>query len=354
MPYKIDHLSFSLTDVCPITCRHCLTDCSNEKKETLDFELLKIFLEQTSRILKIETIGITGGEPFYFFEYLVKVMKYIHENYNYNIGIISNGFWASDFDVCKQKLSYLKKIGLNEIIISTDKYHQEFVPLNNISNILKVSEKLKFKVTLRHVYTNDSLTKDWMRNFYKAGFSEEKFHIIKEMEDNNIENKILIENQPCLPLGRAKLCVLENNIPIKKLDNNCKEVNSACFSVLKFIHMFCDGNISFCCGAFDVKSPLIQGNIREENFNEILNKAFCSPIHNLLYLKGFSEIFEFLESSGFALPKKSASMCHLCHLIFTNKDYSKALSSYLKKNALKYLIEREIYDNKYLKKRESV
>jgi hypothetical protein len=115
---------------------------------------------------------------------------------------------------------------------------------------------------------------------------------------------------------------------------NEKDINSACLTALKIIHMYINGDIAFCCGAFQTNSK----------------KALYSPVYNSLSTKGFSEIVEFLRSNGHKLPEEFSSMCHLCHMIFTNQEYSPDLSVFLKKKALKYFLEHDLYEKKKLEK----
>jgi len=176
--------------------------------------------------------------------------------------------------------------------------------------------------------------------------SPDKFHIIKNTKDWKIKDKIFVGSQPCFIFGRAQDMISKENLPLRKMNTKNKEVNSICLSSLKIVHLFLSGEITFCCGAFITNHTLIKGNIRNEEFETILTKGVCSPIYNLLSVKGFSEIVEFLIANGCELPEEYSSMCHLCHLLFTDERYSKMLSNYLNKNSLKYLLEREIVESR--------
>jgi len=345
---ELTQLSISLTDMCPVECDHCLIDCSPKNKGVIDFELVKILLKQTRVELPIESVGLTGGEPFFVYEYLLQIMDYIHHNYNYDVGVISNAYWATDSDESEKKIMELKLLGLKELVISTDQYHQKYIPIENIFNVIKAAKKLGIRTTLRHVYTNDSSTEDWMKNFYTTDLSSEDFQIINSIDDWKIKGKIFVEKQPCFFIGRAKDKIPRSNLPLKKMCEDEREINSACLTALKIIHMYINGDVAFCCGAFKTNRALIQGNLKKDDFGEILKKALYSPIYNSLSTKGFSEIVEFLRSNGHELPEEFSSMCHLCHMIFTNKAYLPDLSIFLKKNALKYFLEHDLYEKKKL------
>jgi len=331
---ELTQLSISLTDICPVECNHCLIDCSPKNKAVIDFELVKKLLKQTSLELPIESVGLTGGEPFFVYEYLLQIMGHIHQNYHYDVGVISNAYWATNFDESQEKLTKLKLLGLKEIVISTDQYHQKYIPVENIFNVIKAAKKLDVRITLRHVYTNDSSTEDWIKNFYTNDLSSEDFQIINSIDDWKNKNKIFVEKQPCFLIGRAKEKIPRSNLPLKKMCENEKDINSACLTALKIIHMYINGDIAFCCGAFQTNSK----------------KALYSPVYNSLSTKGFSEIVEFLRSNGHKLPEEFSSMCHLCHMIFTNQEYSPDLSVFLKKKALKYFLEHDLYEKKKLEK----
>ncbi len=70
--------------------------------------------------------------------------------------VVTNGFWALNSYISKQKLKKLK--GLRTLNISTDSFHQEFVPVDRIRNIIQSCHELGIKCVVRISYLNDPVS----------------------------------------------------------------------------------------------------------------------------------------------------------------------------------------------------
>jgi hypothetical protein len=80
---------------------------------------------QSLRILAGDTakIHITGGEPFLYWDHLLKILE---EAKKQNLGkvdlIETNGFWATSRETIKQRLKALDSLGMLRLKISTDPF----------------------------------------------------------------------------------------------------------------------------------------------------------------------------------------------------------------------------------------
>ena len=73
-------------------------------------------------------IHITGGEPFLYWEHLQEILKEAKKNNLGRVDLIeTNGFWATDEKIARQRLRRLDELGMYRFKISTDPFHQEYV-----------------------------------------------------------------------------------------------------------------------------------------------------------------------------------------------------------------------------------
>lgn len=123
-------------------CRHCLI-----KNRHGDFPLrdLKELFKNISRRHIFKKVVFTGGEPFLVFENLKKAINCAKEN-GLKTGVVTSGYWAKTKNITREYLMTLK--GLDLIAVSMDKYHQEYVSMKNIENILAVAKELGIRTGL--------------------------------------------------------------------------------------------------------------------------------------------------------------------------------------------------------------
>jgi len=115
-----------LTRKCPLECRHCYL-CGSRDGES-------ITLPQVTRIIKhlpsgIESLGITGGEPFTNKKLLYETLKLVKKR-NFpnltNIDVQTIGFWARNRAYAKKVIQELIDLGVNSFYIyGHDKWHWE-------------------------------------------------------------------------------------------------------------------------------------------------------------------------------------------------------------------------------------
>lgn len=99
----------------------------------------------------------------------------------------TNGFWGNTFEQALRKLLSLKENGLSKLGLSMDYYHQQFIDIDNLKNILKASKKLCIPVDIGSVITKST-----------SDLSES----LKVLKDHLIN--VPHFRAACLPIGKAK------------------------------------------------------------------------------------------------------------------------------------------------------
>lgn len=305
-------VSLIVTDQCNISCAHCLPECTGAENKKLDIDIvLRLIDEALSQGLK--TICFTGGEPFLKFDTLVAGIKYASE-LGMETTVISNGYWAKTVDKAVDKLSQLE--GLTKLGLSTDVFHQAFVPIEKIVNGIRAAQKLGIYCAIRLTHLNDP--------------DQEIAELQTQLD--SVRGLYDLEHQPVQPLGRA-----ETEIPYDKIF--AYDVSLACCRSADVHAVNAAGDLTACCGAtgeWSEDHPLKFGNIKNNSLSNLLNDANQNPILHAVRLWGSAGLLKLaLEEAErreiHISPPKIQNLCELCRLVNTSEPYVSLLVDAVKR-----------------------
>jgi len=140
-----------VTRACPARCRHCYVGAGPEHSEWMTFEAATAHLASLSRMgVSASSIHIGGGEPFADpptgqagFDRLRAIVRAARTVGLAGIGYIeTNGFWADSADLVRNRLAALASDGMQQLSISADPYHQEFVPPERIRLLYETAREV--------------------------------------------------------------------------------------------------------------------------------------------------------------------------------------------------------------------
>ena len=290
---------------CPITCPHCIVEAGPHRKEKMRFENALEWMEQARRYRKgyIQGLALTGGEPFYDMENLVKVSNHGKER-GFTISAVTNAFWATS----KEKaISTLRKLpAIRMLCISTDEFHQKFIPFENIRNAAYAADKCKI------VYSFAICT---------ANFEDPKYLMIREAISKitgGDQRKIRIS--VIFPVGRAEKRTngfnykMTSQPPIGACRMACSPI------------VFPDGKVMGCIGpviSLDTNHPLVLGNLNINSLADILDKAEMDAALHTIRIWGPAKLLSKLREyrQNLALPTDfiDECACDVCYQIFKNQ-----------------------------------
>ena len=180
-----------LTYKCNAKCEFCYYNCSPQQGGLMPVDMA-INVWRSLRELAGDSakVHITGGEPFLYWEHLVEILREAKKN---NLGpvdmIETNGFWAVDENIIKERMRVLDEFGMSRLKISCDPFHQEYVDIELVKRLASVAKEL-----LEHA----SVLVRWEK------------YLDKPVEMKNIttdeRNKFYVEalkDYPCRFTGRA-------------------------------------------------------------------------------------------------------------------------------------------------------
>ena len=305
-----ENLGIILTEKCNIKCAHCIFDCNHTSINQLDESTIKNLITQAANIEMIKLIGFTGGEPFLEYDKLVRLVDFT-SSIGMMASVITNGFWAESFGEAVKKLERLSN--LNNLAVSTDRFHQKFIPVHKVKNVIKACHELSILCYVRISYLNDPAAEIQLIN--------------NQLKD--VEEYYVLESQPVTPSGRAA-----SQIDAKTLfEYDVKR--TPCISPDRPI-ISSVGTLLACCGPpvnWGCDHPLLLGNIHKQMLSDIIMAANLNPIVHALRVWGPIELLRLVKRQAIKeaivldLPASNEfiEMCSLCKFICTNQIYTDLL-----------------------------
>ena len=146
----VNRIEFAVTYLCNSRCKHCQLGEEEERKRFpnhIDKDIAVQIVRKVGEKHNPKSVMTFGGEPLLYPE----IVYAIHRE-AMKVGIpvrdvITNGFWSRKAEEIQEIAINLVKSGVNEVSISVDCFHQEFVPLE----IVKRAAESLVKAGMAHV-----------------------------------------------------------------------------------------------------------------------------------------------------------------------------------------------------------
>jgi organic radical activating enzyme len=285
-----------LTYKCNCTCQFCYYNCSPEKGGLMTVDTA-ISAWQSLKKLAADSakIHFTGGEPFLYFERLCEILRAGKKEGLGKIDLIeTNGYWAENEKIIKERLKMLDELGMVRFKISCDVFHQQYVDIEPVRRLAKAAIEIlgRPRVLIRW--------QKYLDNPVKTG---------DITEDEKTQNYIsALKQYPCRFTGRAAGTLAEKvaSVPTEKTCSlNCKSD----FLGAKSVHVDPYGNIfSGTC------SGIIIGNVGDRPLDEIWEQfdPSNSEFVAALFKSGPVGLLEQAQTNGYKKADRYADKCHLC------------------------------------------
>lgn len=292
-------VGFMLTRKCNASCRMCCISSDPHCTEKLDTLDIKKYILSTKDVPGIRGISFTGGEPFLYYSSLKDLILYAVEA-GKQVTVITNGFWASDYDDTEQRLEELKELGLKVLGISYDEFHREYVPVQNIKNILRAANSLDLPITINTILLKTS----------SMGA------LLDDLGEDIVDVRFIPFS--CMPVGKAK-----NEIPYDQYIRHTSPKGCACRKGGVFSIDY-KGDIYPCCSPYVYETQLCIGNYSEMDVQTTLKKIKNNHILYMLRRYGFDYFLDIAENKlHIEIPETLISPCELCSLFFRKENIVK-------------------------------
>jgi MoaA/NifB/PqqE/SkfB family radical SAM enzyme len=285
-----------LTYKCNCACEFCYYNCCPEKGGLMPVDMA-VSAWQSLKILAGDSakIHITGGEPFLYWDRLEEILKEAEKQNLGHVDLIeTNGFWAANEKIIRQRLKRLVELGMHRFKISTDPFHQEYVDIEPICRLAEIATEVlgPKRVLVR-----------WQK--YLENPAKMKNLPLAEREEQYIST---MKDYSCRFTGRAagRLAELVVSKPVETLASmNCKSDLLGA----KGVHIDPFGNVfSGTC------SGIIVGNVNQNRLENIWRQFHPaeSELINTLFSLGPYGLLKEAGKFGYRKAKLYADKCHLC------------------------------------------
>ncbi len=299
MPVKYwSQAGLLLTYWCNARCASCYLNCSPEGGCEMSVENAirnwRSVIEASPHGCRIH---ISGGEPFGNWERLIEIAR---RGKSEGLGplkkIETNAFWAADEKIIIQRIGALDEAGMEKLCISTDPYHQQFVPIENCRLLARLG---------REVLGPDRVQIRW-EDWLAEGFDTDRI-------SNDQRQKLFVQHATS---GRDRfngrlaetICAYIQQKSLSELaDKPCRE------ALLRSKHVHIDGSGRIFPGTC---AGVILGSLEEHSASQIWSELeVCyekRPILGTLSQHGPVGLLENAKNAGYVPGKCYTGKCHLC------------------------------------------
>lgn len=294
-----------LTYWCPSRCACCYVHAGSEAgdPETEMSQELALACWRGVRRLAGERgrVHLTGGEPFGDFERLEEILRQGQAEGLCGLEKIeTNAYWCTEDGLVRDRLVRLKALGLRKLQVSTDVYHQRYVPMERVRRAVEVG---------RGVLGQEGVQVRWL-DFY----AEPTLVGPMGSEERSQAFRRALKRRGERLLGRAAE-ELAGLFPSRRYDTFADETCSRNLLGAGHVHVDGAGNVFLgtCVG-------IVAGKVREGESSglEGLWRSFDwreHPVISVLVREGPAGLGRRAEGLGFQAAAGYAGKCHLCHAV---------------------------------------
>ena len=138
-------IHFLLTYTCSFECDHCFLFCSPSSVGTFTIDQVRQIFDEMDRMKTVKSVYFEGGEPFLYYPLMLEGIR-MARGRGYEVGIVSNSYWAHSIEDAELWLEPISKLGVADLSVSDDLYHHEQKDENPAKNAFIAAQKLGMPV----------------------------------------------------------------------------------------------------------------------------------------------------------------------------------------------------------------
>ena len=146
---NLNKIEFVITNACTGKCKHCSEGDHPICAERIDPEIAADSVRKIASEYGIKTVMVFGGEPLLYTDAVYSVMKTAKELNIPKRQIITNGYFTKSADKICEVASELAALGVNDLLLSADAFHQETIPLDAVKKFAIEAKKSGIPIRLQ-------------------------------------------------------------------------------------------------------------------------------------------------------------------------------------------------------------
>lgn len=297
---------------CTAECKHCMYACS--PKWSADWmaekDLYRLLFSLSPwiapSIYGSEYIGLnsgihfTGGEPFLNFDLLCEGVRMAKELNIPSVFVETNSFWAFSDDVTRDKLTTLKDLGMDGILVSVNPFFLEYIPFERTQRAALIS---------REIFGDNAVVyqPEFFRQFHEMGIKGKLpfDDYLQRVSKDALSRKVEFFNTGRAPYQMEKYGLFQHHPASVVVEQPCVP------SFIRSWHNHFDNYGNFqpgYCGGISLGSWTDLDRLTEEGMD--LDKK---PVLKYIVEDDFKGLLEYAESMGYHERDSGyLSKCHLC------------------------------------------
>ncbi|MCC6994139.1 MAG: radical SAM protein [Deltaproteobacteria bacterium] len=349
------------TSKCTAACRHCCMNSSPERSDTLTWEQLEKILSQAFTDLRLKLVIFAGGEPMLLGNTLYKALRMV-KSHGLATRMVTNAYWASSREHAQLKLRELEQAGLDELNISSDDYHLDFIKLDAVRNAYELALTMNFSaVVLANCFGPEShLTPERIRREFGTADMKLRF----DDDGATIENHkqkgktlVVLSNSPVQSLARGCTEMKPSELPAALTDSELDRIGDlvgGCPWAIRSAAISAKGHFVACCG-FEVEdNPILDyGSLDTHPLAELVDKADNDLVTNMIAILGPIKVMRLLQRicpDEISFPRGYRSYCEVCFDLVSLKQNRDALYRHMDEFVEVILAARNLVKQTYLDK----
>ena len=146
---NLEKIEFVVTLACTGRCKHCQNGDPIQSSGHLDSKLATKLIKEVTSNYSIKTVMTFGGESLLYPEVVYQIHKVAKECGVLKRQLITNGYFTKDEKRIEEVVRKLKDAGINEILLSVDAFHQEYIPLEPVLSFAKHAKHYQIPIYLQ-------------------------------------------------------------------------------------------------------------------------------------------------------------------------------------------------------------
>ena len=129
---NLGKIEFVATYACTGHCKHCSEGDHTDCGDVIDPSVAEGAVRKIAAEYDIKTVMVFGGEPLLCTETVYAIMSAASELNIEKRQIITNGYFSKSIEKISEVARMLRDCGVNDLLLSVDAFHQEFIPLEPV------------------------------------------------------------------------------------------------------------------------------------------------------------------------------------------------------------------------------
>ena len=240
---NLNKIEFVITYACSGRCKHCSEGDHEACGESIDVQIAADAVRRISAEYDIKTVMTFGGEPLLCPDAVYEIMRAAKELDIPKRQVITNGYFSNNESVMAEVATRLAESGANDLLLSVDAFHQEFIPFDIVKRFAELAKGRGIPIRLQPAWLQGADAKN--------PYNEKTKEVLESFSDLNI------------PIGEGNVIFPEGN-------------------ALKYLADYFKGNLpenpyaedpcNVKCISFEPNGNVLGGNVYRDDVMEILNK----------------------------------------------------------------------------------